>query len=774
MKHLIGLIFLLLITLSVNAQEKATISGSITDSESGEELLGAAIFVKELSTGTTTNLYGFYSLTIPKGSYTLVYSFIGFNNIEQAIELQGNQKISIEMKIKGKTLKEFEVTAESAKKNVESVEMSTINMKMEAIKKIPALMGEVDVIKAIQMLPGVQTIGEGTSGFYVRGGAVDQNLVLLDEAPVYNASHLMGFFSVFNSDAIKDVQLYKGGIPAEYGGRLSSVLDIRMNEGNSKKFTAKGGIGTISSRLTLEAPIIKDKSSFMLSGRRTYADVFLKLSKDTNLQKQKLYFWDLNLKANYKINENNRIFLSGYSGRDVLGGDEQFQIRWGNKTATLRWNHIYNAKLFSNVTLLYSKFDYFLGEPTGAEAFSWTSDITDYTAKVDYNYFANPNNTIKFGLHSTYHKFNPGFVAGEGDETIFNSLQLAKINALEHAVYFSNEHKISPRITAVYGMRYSMFQNVGPATVYGYDSLYAVQDTSTSGKGEVYQTYGGFEPRLGVKYSLNEMSSVKLSYNRTRQYVHLASNTTSSSPLDIWFPSSPNIGPQLADQVAVGYFRNFLDNKYETSVEVYYKKMQNSIDFSDHAQLLLNPYLEGELRIGEARAYGLEVMLQRQRGRFTGFVSYTLARTEKYIPDISPDWYPAKYDKTHDVSIVGTFQISKRLEVSANWVYSTGAAVTMPTGRFEYAGMIVPVYSSRNGARLPAYHRADIAFLLKSKEKEGKRWTGDWVFSIYNLYARHNAFSINFRQDEDDPTKTYAEKTYLFGIVPSITYNFKF
>lgn len=774
MNKFIWLVLATFLTLNVAAQDKATISGSITDSGTGEELLGAAVYVKELKTGTTANLYGFYSLTIPKGKYTLVYSYLGYANVEKTVDLQSNIKMNLEMSPKGKQLTEFEVVGEAKNENVESVDMSTINMKMETIKKIPALMGEVDVIKAIQLLPGVQTVGEGNSGFYVRGGAVDQNLVLLDEAPVYNASHLMGFFSVFNSDAIKDVQLYKGGIPAQYGGRLSSVLDIRMNEGNSKKFSGAGGIGTISSRLTLEGPIIKDKSSFMVSGRRTYADQFLRFSKDSTLREQKLFFWDLNGKANYKLNDNNRLFLSIYSGRDVLGGDSNFQIRWGNTTGTLRWNHIYNDRLFSNVTLIYSKFDYFLGEPTGAEAFSWTSDINDYTAKVDYNFFVNPSNTVRFGVQSTYHKFNPGFVAGVGTETIFNSLQLAKVNALEHAAYISNEHKISPRFTALYGLRYSYFQNIGPGTSYGFDDSYQVTDTAVYGKGDIYQTYGGLEPRLGMKYSLTELSSVKLSYNRTRQYIHLASNTTASSPLDIWFPSSPNVKPQIADQIAIGYFHNFKSNMFETSVELYYKDMQNSIDFRNHAQLLLNPLLEGELRFGDARAYGAEFLIRKNDGRLTGFISYTLARTERNIPEITADWYPAKYDKTHDIAIVLNYEISKRWEVSGNWVFSTGSAVTMPTGRFEYGGVIVPVYSERNGARLPNYHRMDIAAILHGKEKEGKKWNGEWVFSVYNAYARKNPFSINFKQEESDPTQTYAEMTYLFSIVPSITYNFKF
>ena len=766
----------LLLTLSLwsVAQEKASMHGTITDAASGEELIGAALFLKELGTGTTTNVYGFYSLTVPAGTYSLEVSFLGYEKQSIQLDLTQDVKMDFELAIKGTTITEFEVTGEVQDENVESLDMSTVKMPIETIKQIPALLGEVDVIKAIQMLPGVQTVGEGNSGFYVRGGGVDQNLILLDEAPVYNASHLMGFFSVFNSDAIKDVQLYKGGIPAEYGGRLSSVLDIRMKEGNNKKFHGTGGIGTISSRLTLEGPIVKDKSSFIVSGRRTYADLFLKLAKDTNLRENKLYFYDLNAKANYTLGENDRIFASGYFGRDVFAFGDEFKMTWGNQTGTLRWNHVYNKKLFSNLTLIYSNFDYFLGATSGPEAFSWNSDIRDYSGKLDFHFFPNPSHTIRFGAQTTYHKFNPGFVKGEGDETIFNELQLDKVNAWEQGIYISNDHKISSRLSARYGLRYSHFTNVGPGTVYSYDDAYMVTDTTTYNKGDFYQNYGGLEPRLGLKYSLTDETSLKMSYNRTIQYVHLASNSTSASPLDIWFPSSPNVKPQIADQIAAGYFRNFKENKYEVSVELYYKDMRNTIDFKNHATLLLNPLLEGELRFGRGRSYGLEFLLRKQQGKFTGWLSYTLARTEKNIPDVEEDWYPTKYDKTHDISLIMSYKLNDRLSFATNWVYATGSAVTMPTGRFEYGGIVVPVYSDRNGARMPAYHRMDLAVTLKGKEKEGQKWHNEWVFSVYNAYFRKNPYSINFREDADNPGSTYAEMTYLFGIVPAITYNFNF
>lgn len=777
MKTMLWALALALTPLSIFAQ-KHTISGHVTDAESGEELIGATIYVEELKSGAVTNVYGFYSITLEQGTYHLTYSFVGFQPVKRTIDLTSDIKMDIELGSGSETLQEVVIEAEAKDQNVTSVEMSKVNMKMETIKEIPALMGEVDVIKAIQLLPGVQTVGEGTSGFYVRGGGVDQNMIMLDEATVYNASHLMGFFSVFNSDAIKGLQLYKGGIPAEYGGRLSSVLDIRMKDGNNKKFAATGGIGTISSRLTLEGPIMKDKMSFLISGRRTYADQFLRFSPDTNVRKNKLYFYDLNGKWNWKVNDNNRLFVSAYTGEDVFKFADLFKLSWGNQTVTARWNHIFSNKLFMNLTGIYSRFDYGLGATSGVESFSWDSDIKDYSGKLDFNYFLNPKNTVRFGLISTYHIFNPGFARGEGEESIFNELKLQDSYALESALYISNEQKIGARITTRYGLRYSDFRNFGPGDMYGYDENYNVNDTTSYSSGEQINRYGGFEPRLGINYLINEEQSLKASYNRTRQYVQLASNSTASSPLDIWFPASKNVEPQIADQVAIGYFRNLKKNTYEASVEAYYKWMQNSIDFKDHAQLLLNPQLEGELRFGEARAYGLEFMVKKQEGKLTGWVSYTLARAERKIESINNgNWYKTKYDKLHDVSVVASYELSKRMQLGMTWVFGTGQAVTMPTGRMQYANMLVPVYSDRNAARMPAYHRMDLGLTVKpNPDKENKTlpWSGEWVFSIYNAYNRHNAFAINFRQDPENPNETIAEKVYLFPIIPAVTYNFKF
>lgn len=771
---------LLLLVLSIGlfgiaqAQENHTISGTITDGETGETLIGASVYVPSIQKGTTTNIYGFFSLTLPAGTYDVDFGFIGYATQKKTLELNKDIKVDLELLPASIEIGEAVIEGENdAVNNIESVEMSKVTMQMEAIKKIPAFLGEVDVIKAIQLLPGVQVVGEGGSGFYVRGGAVDQNLILLDDAAVYNASHLLGFFSVFNSDAIKDVQLYKGGIPARFGGRLASVLDIHMNEGNNKAFHGTGGIGTIASRLTLEGPIVKDKGAFLISGRRTYADLFLKLSRDQALRDTKLYFYDTNLKANYKLGENDRVYLSGYFGRDVTGFAELFRIEWGNTTGTLRWNHIYNSKLFSNVTLIYSDFDYVLGQELGDLGFRWDSSIRDVSAKIDFNYFVNANNQLRFGVITTRHRMDPGFARPTSDDGLLNEIRLPLNYHLESGVYASNEHSITDKLTAIYGLRYSMFNNMG-GTYFNFDSNFDAQDSTVFGKNEIHNTYGGLEPRLGVNYRINSKSSVKASYNRTMQYIHLASNSTSSSPLDIWFASSPNVEPQIADQVAVGYFRNFKNNSIEASVEVYYKDMQNAIDFKNDAQLLLNDKIEGELRFGEARSYGLEFFLRKQTGRLSGMLGYTLARTERKVEAIAEDWYPTKYDKTHDISLVVAYDLSKRVSLGATFVYGTGAAVTFPTGRFNYNGTVVPVFGERNSNRMPAYHRMDIGATIQQKKNETRDWKGEWVFSVYNVYFRKNAYQIEFRQSEEDPNVTEAVKTYLLPILPSVTYNFKF
>ena len=768
-------------------KNKRSISGHVKDGETGEDLLGATIYVTELKSGTVTNSYGYYTLRLDPGNYTLKFSYIGYEPIIHTIILSEDITLNIDLQPKGELLNEVEITAEAPDQNVKKAEMSVVKLDAKTINKIPSLMGEVDIIKALLLLPGVQTAAEGSSGFVVRGGSPDQNLVLLDEATVYNAGHLLGFFSVFNNDAIQDVKLYKGDIPARYGGRLSSVLDVRMKDGNSKRFSGTGGIGIISSRLTLEGPILKDRTSFIASGRRTYADLFLPFAKDKSLQDNKLYFYDFNAKINHIINENNRIYLSGYFGRDVF--KNQFaEMKLGNQTATLRWNHLFSQNLFSNFSFIYSKYKYGLGTASDDEAnsFDWESDLRDFGIKGDLTLYLNENNTIRFGISSLYHSFNPGVAQGKGDNSLFDEWIVPKNYAIESAVYISNEQKIGALMILKYGLRISTFSNIGPGTVYNFDENFETIDSTVYSGGDIYKTYWGLEPRIGLNYLLSESSSIKASWARTNQYIQVAQNSTAGTPLDIWFPASPNVKPQISDQFALGYFRNFKNNLIETSIEGYYKDMQDAIDFKDHAELLLNKELEGELRFGKAWSYGIETMvrvngLKLGNGLLSGWVSYTWSRTWRLFHDINNGTkYPAPYDRPHDVSVVANWDITKRWTVAANWVYATGQPVTFPTGRAVIGGVILPISSDRNAYRMADYHRLDVSVTLNPKEKPNRKWHHSWTFSLYNAYNRHNTWSINFVQEQatpGNPTKayeTYAEQTYLFGIIPAITFNFKF
>lgn len=772
--------------------QKYTLSGYITDASSGEELIGAAVFVKETSGGAVTNLYGFYSLSLPAGSYQITWSFVGYTPIEQVIDLNENRSLNIELQSSELQLKEVEITGERVDQNVRGIEMSVEKLEMKSVKKVPQFLGEVDVIRTLQLLPGVSTVGEGAQGFNVRGGNVDQNLILLDEAPVYASSHLFGFFSVFNADAVKDFKLYKGGIPAKYGGRLSSVLDVRQTEGNMKQFKGSGGIGLISSRLMLEGPIAKDRASFMISGRRSYIDLFFPLFED--VRGNVFYFYDLNLKVNYKINDKNRVFLSGYFGDDVFNFDGNFQARWGNGTGTARWNHLFNSKLFLNTTFVYSKYDYSLGVPSGFQAFEWKAGIQNYNAKMDFSYFPNPNHTIEFGWNALFYTFDPGATRPTNSESIFIEASVDRKRALEPALYISNTHSVTDNFTLQYGVRYSMFVNYGPQTVYQYaDGQPTLEenivDTVEYGRGDVIKTYSGldgFEPRLSLNYTINNRHSVKASYNRTRQYIHLISNTTAATPIDVWAPSDTYIEPTTADQVAVGYFRNFNDNMFEVSLEGYYKKFYNVIDYRDGAELLLNDKLETDLLTGDGVAYGAELMLRKKRGKLTGWMSYTLARTERTITGINNgDPFPSNWDKTHDFSAVATYDINDKWSISGIFAFMTGRPITFPDGRYEFDGLVVPNYSNRNGARIPNYHRLDLsATYTKPKDKakkiffffnKPKDWTSSWVFSVYNVYGRQNPYSVFFRQNELNPQVTEAVQLSIFAtVIPAVTYNFSF
>ncbi len=782
MKKIIPLLLLFLLINNVliskneeNTEGKVTVKGYIYDSSNGEALIGATVYIKEIKRGTSANLYGFYSISLIPGTYTIQYSFIGFNTVEMVLKLEQNQTIDISLNPESAMLQEVVVSSEKPNANVSKPEMSVAKLEMKTIQRIPALLGEVDVIKAIQLLPGVQPTAEGSSGFSVRGGAADHNLIQLDEATVYNASHMMGFFSVFNNDAIKDVKLYKGDIPASSGGRLASLLDVRMKDGNSKKFEGTGGIGSISSRFTVEGPIVKDQTSFILSGRRTYADLFLPLAKDPEVRDFKLYFYDLNTKINSKIDESNRIFISGYFGRDVFFNDF-FKMGFGNQTGTIRWNHVFGSKLFLNATTVYSSYNYYLGSTTGdASSFIWKSNMTDYAMKLDFNYYLNTNNSLQFGYQSTYHLFDPGNARGVSEQSMMNEWKVPRNYALEHGLYAMNEQKIGNNLIIKYGLRLSVFQNVGKSKVYKYNSEYKVVDSASYQSGEFFNTYQNLEPRFGITYTINEKNSIKASYSHTTQYIQQASNSQAGAPLDIWFSASPNVKPQQSDQWAMGFFRNFMNNTVESSAEVYYKTLKQVVDFKDFAALLLNDKLEGELRIGEGKSYGLELLTKINREKFGGWVSYTYSRTYRTIPAINKGkQYVAPYDKPHNISIVLNYDISKRITLSANWVYATGQPYTAPVGRAKVGNIIIPIYSERNAKRYPDYHRLDMALSIKPKKNHSRRWQGEWNISVYNVYSRHNTWAINFVEDKMNQDITYAEQTYLFSIIPSITYNFKF
>jgi len=761
------------ITTLFAQQQKFTVSGIVKDKKTGETIIGATVRVKELgNTGTASNEYGFYSLTLPSGTYSLMYSFVGFKEQLKEITLTQNQKNDALLEENTMQLQEIVVTAERKDANVTRAQIGVERIDTKEISKVPVLFGEKDILKTMQLLPGIKSAGEGNSGFYVRGGTSDQNLILLDEAPVYNASHLLGFFSTFNSDAIKDATIYKGGMPAQYGGRLSSVLDIKMNEGNNQRMGVSGGLGLISSKLNVEGPLQKDKSSFLITGRRTYADVFLKASSNESTKNSTLYFYDLNAKVNYQLSDKDRLFISGYFGRDKLGFGSVFGIDWGNATATARWNHIVSQKLFSNTSFIYSNYSYKISIKSGDNDFSISSKIRDWNLKQEFQYFPNPKNKIYIGFNSIYHTITPGQVTASESSGV-NNLKLQDRYAWENAVYLSNEWNASQKINIIYGVRLTAFSTLGKGDFYTFDTEGNVTDTSSYNTGQFVNTAINPEPRLSLSYIVSPVSSIKLGYARNIQNLHLISNSTSTNPTDLWIPSSKNVKSEISDQVSIGYFRNFKDNKYELSAEVYYKDMQHQIDYKNGANTQANEKIEGELLYGKGRAYGMELFLKKKFGKFNGWIGYTLSRTEKSIDGINNgDWYAAKQDRTHDISIVGIYDVSPKWSLSATWVYNTGAAVTFPSGKYTLDEQVQFLYTERNGYRMPSYHRLDIGATWYRKKTA--KFESNWNFSCYNAYGRENAYSISFRESKNDPSRTEAVQTTLFRWVPSITYNFKF
>lgn len=758
-------------TLAI-AQQTYSVSGTVKDKKNGELLIGVSVKVSEDPTiNVIANEYGFYSLSLPEGNYTLIISYPGYQDFEQKINVDQNIKLDLPLlpaEATAKAIDEVVITGIKKDKNLTSAQMGAETLNIKNIEKLPVLFGEKDVMKTIQLLPGIKSNGEGSSGFSVRGGATDQNLILLDEAPVYNASHLLGFFSTFNSDALKDASIIKGNSPAQYGGRLSSVLDVKMKDGNNKDYNINGGIGLISSRLSVEGPIQKEKSSFIVSGRRTYADLFLKANKD--YKDNKLYFYDLNLKANYQINENNRIYMSGYFGRDVLGLGDTFNTDWGNTTATLRWNSIISSKLFSNTSFIYSNYDYKISLKNDDTVFDLNSKIRDWNLKQDFTWFAGNKHSVRFGLQSIYHTLSPSSASG----TTVSSFARNPRYSWENAVYINDDYKATEKLTINYGARLSMFSVLGGDTFNTYDNG-VLTDTQFLEKGKFGKTYVNIEPRISANYRINEVSSVKGGYSRNTQNLHLLSNSNSGNPTDQWIGSSYTVKPEIADQVSVGYSRNFNNNNYELNAEVYYKDMKNQIDFKNGAQIGFDTGadVESELLFGKGRAYGLELIAKKKSGKLTGWISYTLSKTERKINGINNnEWYNARMDKTHDLSIVATYQLNPKWSFSGLFVYSTGNAVTFPTGKYELNGQTVFQYSNRNADRMPAYHRMDLSATYEPSSN--KRFRGSWTFGIYNLYGRENAYTINFEDNPDRPGTTRAMQTSLFRWVPNITYNFKF
>ena len=771
LKSLLCVLILLLFGFSktTSAQQRFTISGYLRDDTSGEALMFANIYPEGLKIGVTTNEYGFFSLTLPEGKYNIVFSYIGFQTVKNEIILDRNLFQNISLSPRETKINEITVVGRPKTDFVRQNEIGAVRLNMKELSVIPVMFGEQDILKSIQLMPGISPVGEGNSGFYVRGGNPDQNLILLDDAPVFNPSHLLGFFSVFNSDAISDVQLYKGGVPARYGGRASSVMEIRMKEGNMKDYNFSGGLGLISSRIMAEGPLSKDRSSFMISGRRTYADLFLPLSNDDKVKDNKLYFYDLNLKTNLIINTNNRIFLSGYFGRDVLQAND-FGFNWGNKAGSLRWNHQFSPSLFANTTIVINDYNYKTeGDIDGK--FSLQAGIKDFSLKQDYALSLFNHLNFLFGFNSVLHHFKPGEVVSNSKN--IKNFSIPEKVGWENAVYAFSEFQPSEKLKIGAGLRISTFSRIGSGTENTYNSTGSIVSSKTFASGKFYRNYSALEPRFNLTWLISDESSIKAGYNRMSQYIHLLSNSSAGTPVDYWLPTSNNIKPQLISQISAGYFRAINPAGVDISIEGYYKDMKNQIDYRNNADVFLNENAEAELLFGKGRSYGLEFLCKKDAGIFTGWISYTLSRSEKRFDEINDgSWYPARQDRTHDIAIVANVKASKRVTLSTTWVYYTGNAITFPSGKYVMDGNIINYYTSRNGYRMPAYHRLDLGATILLKER--RKYRSELNFGLFNTYGRKNAYSILFRTNDDNPTQTEAVKLYLFSVIPSITWNFRF
>lgn len=788
-KKITLLCFLLLFSIYSFSQEKYTISGIIKDANSNETLIGVNVSIPGLKTGITTNEYGFYSLTLPEGDYELNISYVGYSTLIEKISLSKNIKKNYLLSESGQVLDEVVISTNKNTTNIRKPEMSVNKLSISTIKKMPVVLGEVDVIKSLLFLPGVTNAGEGQSGFNVRGGGADQNLILLDEATIYSSSHVFGFFSVFNPDAIKDLKLYKGGIPSKYGGRVSSVLDIYQKDGNSNSFHMNGGIGLITSRLLAEGPIVKDKGSFLVAGRGSYAHLFLKLTDNESTA----YFYDLNTKLNYKINQNNNLYLSGYFGRDIFSLNETFANTYGNATVNMRWNHLFNEKLFSNLSFIYS--DYYYGLQLDFIGFNWNSGIKNYNLKYDFKHYLSNNIKLNYGYSGTYYEFNPGIIEPLESNSSINYYELDKKYAFENGFYIEAEQKLSDKLAINYGLRYSLFNRLGTSTVnlyennqaVAYDSELKIYEKATPigttfyKKNKTIASFDNLEPRFTAVYELNQNQSVKASYNRMVQYLQLISNTSSPTPLDVWTPSDNFIKPQIADQVGIGYFNNFNEDRYTFEVESFYKKINNRLDYIDGADLIANEAIEQIVLNGEMQSYGLEILLRKNTGKFNGWIAYTISKSQQRTPGRTPDeiginngnWYRSAYDKLHNLAVTANYNFSKKWNFGGNLTFQSGQPVTYPNGQYIYQGITVPSYGERNKNSLPTYHHLDIAATYIPKPDKKTGWQGEWVFSIYNVLNRKNAASISFRENADTGANE-AVRLSIFGIVPSVSYNFKF
>lgn len=764
-----------------------TISGYIKDASNGEELIGVTVYVDEISNGTITNPYGFYSLTLPSGVYHLSFRYIGYQTEKKEIRIEnGNVELNVVLNEEVSQLDEVIIEGEREDENVISLAMSKVEVNVAQMKKLPSLWGEPDLIKTIQMQPGVISAGEGTSAYFVRGGAADQNLILIDEAPVYDPSHLFGMFSVFNSDVIKDSELYKGGIPAQYGGRLSSILEVRTKDGNNQNFSMTGGIGTLASRIMVEGPIKKDVSSYIVSARRSYVDVFQRLSSNKDVSGNLVYFYDINAKVNWKASNKNRYFVAGYFGRDnfSFGGDDA-GFDWGNATLTFRWNHLFSDKLFSNTSVIFSNFDYKLFIDDEVQGFDWTSNLQQMQTKFDFSYFFNPRNELKFGYHVAFQRISPASLKPNNDESIYIPVELEKMYGFDHGLYVDMEQTLTDRLSLRYGVRYSLFQNVGDTEIREYEDqtnnitpVYTIRDYD---KFELIKNFNNIEPRFSARYIVNPATSLKISYNRMSQNIHLISNSTVPVPFNTWQPSSPYLNSQNADQVAGGVFKNYKDNEYEFSVEAYYKWMYDIPVIADNANIFFNYDLATEFRPGDATSYGLEFYLLKTKGPLQGSLSYTYSKTEYDVPDINQNKpYPANYDRRNSINLAAVYELNEKLTFGLNWVYGTGRPLTIPTGKYSFDGYNADLIAERNGYRMPDFHRMDLSLTLTPLKNKNRKWQSSWVFAIYNVYNRKNPFTIYTRllQDDDgnviDPNVKEARMVYLFPVMPSVTYNFHF